>query len=264
MSLEQPIPFAGGTYKTKPGKQSIISRLFTTAIFYIRLIWIVFRASRRAKRSRYGDEGWAMSSFEVFEALEKAGVKFEITGVENYRQLEGPCVFIGNHMSMLETFILPVIIEPYKDTTFIVKKSLIDYPVFRYVMRSRDPIVVSRDDPREDLKTVFEDGGKILASGRSIVVFPQKTRTPVFNPEEFNTIGLKLAKKANVPVIPIALKTDAWGNGNRLKDFGKIDPSKKVWFHFGKPMTIKIRGVEEHAEIIAFIQEHLEKWKGNN
>jgi 1-acyl-sn-glycerol-3-phosphate acyltransferase len=201
-----------------------------------------------------------MSSFEVFEALEKAGVKFEITGVENYRQLEGPCVFIGNHMSILETFILPVIIEPFKDTTFIVKKSLIDYPVFRYVMRSRDPIVVSRDDPREDLKTVFEEGSRILASGRSVIVFPQKTRTPKFIPEEFNTIGLKLAKKANVPVIPIALKTDSWGNGKRLKDFGKIDPSKKVYFHFGEPMTVKIRGVEEHAEIIAFIQEHLAQW----
>jgi 1-acyl-sn-glycerol-3-phosphate acyltransferase len=258
--LKHPIPFIDGTYKTESGQTSILSRLFTAANFYAHLIWIVCKASRRAKRSKYGDEGWAMSSFEVFQALENSGVQFEITGVDNFRRLEGPCVFIGNHMSTLETFILPAIIEPFKDTTFVVKKSLIDYPVFRYVMRSRNPVVVSRDDPREDLKTVFEEGVKILASGRSIVVFPQKTRTPNFNPEEFNTIGEKLAKKANVPVIPIALKTDAWGNGNMLKDFGKIDPSKKVYFHFGAPMTIKIRGVEEHAAIIAFIQEHLEKW----
>jgi 1-acyl-sn-glycerol-3-phosphate acyltransferase len=201
-----------------------------------------------------------MSSFEVFNALEAAGVGFEITGVENFRQLEGPCVFIGNHMSILETFILPAIIEPYKDTTFVVKKSLIDYPVFRYVMRSREPVVVGREDPREDLKTVFEEGSRILASGRSIVVFPQKTRASVFIPEEFNTIGEKLAKKANVPIIPIALKTDAWNNGNLLKDFGRIDPAKKVYFHFGEPLTVKIRGVEEHAEIIALIQAHLAKW----
>jgi 1-acyl-sn-glycerol-3-phosphate acyltransferase len=260
MPLEQPVPFVDGTYKTRTKRLSIISRLLTTSNFYAHLIWIVFKASRRAKRLRYGNEGWAMSSFEVFQALENAGVEFEITGIENFRRLEGSCVFIGNHMSILETFILPVIIEPYKDTTFIVKKSLIDYPIFRYVMRSRDPIVVSRDDPREDLKTVFEEGGKILASGRSIIVFPQKTRTSKFNPDEFNTIGVKLAKRANVPVIPIAMKTDAWGNGNRLKDFGKIDPSKKVYFHFGEPMMIKIRGVEEHAAIIAFIQERLEKW----
>jgi 1-acyl-sn-glycerol-3-phosphate acyltransferase len=163
-------------------------------------------------------------------------------------------------MSSLETFVLPCIIEPYKDTTFIVKKSLIDYPVFRHLMRSRDPIVVSRDDPREDLKTVFDEGTKILSSGRSIIIFPQKTRTPEFNPRDFNTIGVKLAKKADIPVVPIALKTDAWGNGRMLKDFGKIDPSKKVYFDFGEPMIIANRGVEEHNAIIAFIEEHLKKW----
>jgi 1-acyl-sn-glycerol-3-phosphate acyltransferase len=205
-----------------------------------------------------------MSSFNAMRGLEKVGVEFEITGTENFRRIEGPCVFIGNHMSMLETMVLPCIIEPYKDTTFVVKKSLMDYPVFRYLMRSRDPIVVSRDDPREDLKTVFEEGEKILASGRSVIVFPQKTRTRKFNPGEFNTIGEKLAKKGNVPVVPIALKTDAWNNGSIFKDFGKIDPSKKVYFHFGEPMRIKVRGVEEHAAIIAFIQEHLEKWGGKS
>jgi 1-acyl-sn-glycerol-3-phosphate acyltransferase len=45
-----------------------------------------------------------------------------------------------------------------------------------------------------------------------------------------------------------------------LKDFGTIDPSKKVHFSFGKPMTIKERGVEEHNAIITFIEEHLKEW----
>lgn len=258
--LKQPIPFENGHYKTKPERPSFLGRLFPSAHFYAGLVRIVFRSSHQAKRSRYGDVGWAMSSFDVFRELEKVGVTFEITGVENFRRLEGPCVFIGNHMSTLETFILPCIIEPYKDTTFVVKQSLIDYPVFRHVMRSREPIVVSRDDPREDLKAVFEQGTEILSKGRSIIIFPQKTRTPAFDPKEFNSIGIKLAVKARVPVVPIALKTDAWGNGRLLKDFGKIDPSKKVCFSFGEPMPVKGRGVAEHNAIIAYIEEHLKKW----
>jgi len=258
--LEHPILFKNGVYKTAQGRISLLARLLTSAHFFAGLTRIVFRSSHRAKRNRYGNEGWATSSFDIFRELEKVGVEFEITGVENFRYIKGPCVFIGNHMSSLETFVLPCIIEPYKDTTFVVKKSLIDYPVFRHIMRSRDPIVVSRDDPREDLKTVFDEGTKILSTGRSIVIFPQKTRTPEFKPKEFNTIAVKLAKKADVPVVPIALKTDAWGNGCLLKDFGKIDPSKKVYFDFGKPMTIAVRGVEEHNAIIAFIEEHLRKW----
>jgi 1-acyl-sn-glycerol-3-phosphate acyltransferase len=40
-------------------------------------------------------------------ALENVGVRFEITGLDNLKSFEGPAVFIANHMSTLETFVLP-------------------------------------------------------------------------------------------------------------------------------------------------------------
>jgi len=224
------------------------------------LLSIVFKSSAKAKRFRYDTSDWAKSSLEVLRALEKVGVSMEIVGVDHFKMLEGPCIFISNHMSSLETFVLPGIIAPFKDLTFVVKKSLVDYPVFKYVMRSRDPITVGRLKPRDDLKMVLEGGTKRLMEGRSIVIFPQTTRSTVFNPREFNTLGIKLAKRANVPVVPIALKTDAWGNGRYIKDFGRIDPSKKVHIVFGKPIWIRERGVEEHDEVIAFITGSLKQW----
>jgi 1-acyl-sn-glycerol-3-phosphate acyltransferase len=127
-------------------------------------------------------------------------------------------------------------------------------------MRSRDPITVGRSNPRDDLKAVLEGGAERLKAGRSIVIFPQTTRTPVFDPGSFNTIGVKLAKKAGVPVVPIALKTDAWGNGRILKDYGRIIPSRRVHFAFGKPLLIRDRGNEEHAAIIEFISGKLKEW----
>lgn len=221
----------------------------------------MFRASRRAKRSRYGDDDWIRSSLDTLRALEGTGVRFEITGIDDFKGVEGPCVFIANHMSTLETFVLPAIIAPFKMATFVVKESLVEYPVFRYVMRSRNPITVSRTNPREDLKTVFDGGIERLRKGLSIIIFPQTTRSTLFDPAEFNTIGVKLAKKAGVPVVPVALKTDAWGNGRRLKDFGRIDPSIPVHIAFGKPLWIKDRGNEEHREIIGFITERLKEWQ---
>jgi 1-acyl-sn-glycerol-3-phosphate acyltransferase len=225
------------------------------------MLTIVSGSSSRAKRGRYGDSGWAESSREIMMALEHAGVVFEVTGADHFINLGVPCVFIGNHMSTLETFILPCIIEPFKDVTFVVKKSLIDYPVFRYVMRSRDPVVVGRVNAREDLRAVLEGGTERLDAGRSIIIFPQTTRTPVFDAAAFNTIGIKLARKAGVPVIPIALKTDAWGNGKHLKDFGRIDPSRKVHFAFGEPLYIKGNGAGEHQRMIEFISGKLKAWE---
>ena len=187
-------------------------------------------------------------------------MQFEITGLDHVRQLDAACVFISNHMSILETFVLPGLIAPFRETTFVVKQSLVEYPVFKHVMRSRDPVTVTRDNPREDLRAVLDGGEQRLKAGISIVVFPQTTRTATFEPTEFNSIGVKLAKKAGAPIVPVALKTDAWGNGKYLKDFGRIRPASKVHFAFGKPLWVKGRGHEEHEEIVRFISDKLAEW----
>lgn len=252
--------FKNGSYETSIDKVSLLAKIAPSFKFYCKLLSIVFKASSDAKRSRYGNAEWSESSLDVLHALEHVGIRIEITGVDYFKNLEGPCVFIGNHMSTLETLVLPAIIQPLKDVTFVVKKGLVEYPVFKYVMRSRDPITVGRTNPRDDLKAVLEGGVERLKAGRSIIIFPQTTRTIFFDPKLFNTIGVKLAHKANVPVVPIALKTDAWGNGKYLKDFGKIDPSQKVHFAFGEPMLIQGRGAEEHNKVIEFISGKLKEW----
>jgi len=255
------LKYEHGSYWTGPVRTSFMARTLTSFTFYTRLVSIVVRGSAQAKHGPYGTPEWCENSFATLRALEAVGVKFEITGTDSFKAVEGPCVFISNHMSTLETFILPTIIAPFKDATFVVKQSLVDYPIFKHIMRSRNPITVGRTNPREDLKAVLEGGAERLKAGMSIILFPQTTRTPVFDPEQFNTIGIKLSKKAGVPVVPIALKTNAWGNGTFLKDYGRIDPSKKVHFAFGKPLWIKDRGTEEHQQIIEFISGKLKEWE---
>ena len=257
------LTYTNGVYHTSPKPPSFFAKRFPALSFYPQFLTIVFKASAKAKRSRYDGIEWCQSSFEVLRALEKVGMCFEITGIEHIEQLKIPCVFIANHMSVLETVILPGIIQPVKNVTFVVKQSLLNYPVFRHIMRSRDPIAVNRLNPRDDLKAVLEGGVERLKNGISIVVFPQTTRTHSFDPAQFkfNTIGIKLAKRAQVPVVPVALLTDAWGNGKYIKDFGKIDPSKTVYFAFGEPIWIQSRGSEEHEAILQFISGKSQKWR---
>jgi 1-acyl-sn-glycerol-3-phosphate acyltransferase len=254
--------FVDGAYRTVPGERSVFARIFPGFSFYARFGSCVCRGSDRARRGHYGDDDWSRNSLEVLHALEAVGVQIEITGTDHFSRLEGPCVFIGNHMSTLEAFVLPTIIQPLKRVAFVVKKSLVEYPIFGHLMRARNPIVVGRTNPREDLKAVLEGGLERLQSGISIVVFPQKTRSALFDPAAFNSIGIKLAKRAQVPVIPLALKTDAWGNGARLKDFGKIDPAKAVHFAFGEPLWVQGTGAAEHQQVVEFVREHLVSWGG--
>jgi 1-acyl-sn-glycerol-3-phosphate acyltransferase len=253
--------FEQDSYCTEPRTVSLLARLMPSLAFYPHVVRIVTLASRQAKKGRYDTKAWCGSSMATLRALEGVGVRIEIDGMDNFRSLDGPCVFIGNHMSTLETFVLPVIIAPIKDTTFVVKQSLIEYPVFKHVIGARNPITVGRSNPRDDLKAVMEGGAERLAAGLSIIIFPQTTRTPVFDAGQFNTIGIKLAKRAGVPAVPVALKTDAWGNGTYLKEFGRIDPARTVHFAFGKPLVVKDRGNEEHQQIIDFITGKLKEWE---
>lgn len=257
MTSLDPLDSSDDRYQTEAGATSGLGRAFATARFYRRFITSVYRSSRQAKSGRYDDRQWATSSRRVMRDLEAVGVQFQIGGLNHLRQLDSPCVLVGNHMSMLETMVLPGIVQPILDVTFVVKKSLLEYPLFGHIMRSRNPVAVGRDNPREDLKTMMTDGGDRLASGISVIVFPQTTRATDFDASTFNSIGTKLASRNSVPVVPIALRTDAWGNGKRLKDFGRIDPGKTVHFEFGQPIDSSLPGGEVQSKVLGFIETKL-------
>jgi 1-acyl-sn-glycerol-3-phosphate acyltransferase len=255
------LDYHNGSYRTGRRHVFPLWKALPTLGFVRYIFPIVFRAGARAKWGTFDTTEWAKSSLEVLRALENIGITIEITGVDHFRELNGPCVFLSNHMSTFETFVLPVVIASIKPVTFVVKEALVDTPVFKYVMRSRDPVTVGRTNARDDLRAVLEGGTERLNAGISIIIFPQTTRFLDFDPKTFNTIGIKLAKKAGVPVVPIALKTDAWGNGKHFKDFGRMDPSLPVHFAFGKPLWIKDRGTEEHNKVLQFINDKLNEWR---
>jgi 1-acyl-sn-glycerol-3-phosphate acyltransferase len=141
-----------------------------------------------------------------------------------------------------------------------MKEELVRFPLFGPVSAARDPILVSRKNPREDLMAVLNQGAEKIKAGKSIIIFPQRTRSLYLDVKSFNTLGIKLAKKNNVPVIPVALISDAWANGKFLKDFGKIDPSKEVKISFGEPIEIKSNGNEEHMQTVEFIKNKFIEW----
>ena len=245
-------------YKTS---QSTKKRWFPSVYFYLlHTLRIIYYSNRQAKKNIYDDAHWVDSSIDVLKSLEKTGIKFHISGLHNISQMNGPFVFVSNHMSILETFVLPCLIQPVTPVVFVIKEELLHFPLFGPVAAARSPIVVGRQNPREDLMYVLNQGSEKIKNGIGVIIFPQRTRSNFFEPALFNTLGIKLAKRNNVPVIPVAVISDAWGNGKLLKDFGKIDPSKKVRIGFGEPLVIKGNGNEEHQKTIDFISEKFKEW----
>lgn len=255
--------FTGSSYDTPEDHPRLLwDRLFrnTRWSFVGGYTREIFRSRAIALKGMYDRKAWTESSYRIFKLIEGCGGRFHLRGLDNLRSCKGPVVFISNHMSTLETFVFPCIIAPLMEVTFVVKDSLVKHPLFGPVIRSREPIVVKRENPREDFQTVMTKGKEFLAKGTSIVIFPQSTRSVEFIPEEFNSLGIKLARAAGVQVVPVVVKTDFWENGKYLKDVGPINRNRPIQMVFGKPFIIQGSGKDEHKRVIDFIIHNLQQW----
>jgi 1-acyl-sn-glycerol-3-phosphate acyltransferase len=252
----------GDAYRSAELAAGVFSKFFPSLSFYARLLaGPVLWLSARAANGRCDAAAWVHASVWVTELMESLGCPIEVQGMDAIAAEPGPCLFVANHMSTLETFMLPGIIRPRRPMTFVVKKSLTTMPFFGAIMRSRDPVVVNRLNPREDLTAVLEGGVERLNKGVSLVIFPQSTRSRLFDARQFNSIGVKLARRAGAPIVPLALKTDAWGQGRKIKEYGKINPRLPVRYRFAAPVRVEGQGKTEHAAICDYIERTLAAWQ---
>lgn len=251
-------------YETsKEKKRSLWDKLFfgSRIYFVLRYLLIALDMSNRAKKGKYNYNEFIEHSMKVLELVEEVGAKVQAEGIDNLKKVKNePVIFIGNHMSALETQVLPIFILPIKKSTFVVKKALLKFPVFRHIMKATKPIAVGRANPREDFKTVMDEGTRLLSEGTSIIIFQQSHRHPNFESEKFSSLGIKLAQKAKVKIVPIALKTDFWGNARFIRDFGPIRRHEPVCFSFGNPIEFNEINKDTNAEIIEFIENKLKLW----
>ncbi|MGA8180033.1 MAG: lysophospholipid acyltransferase family protein [Desulfobacterales bacterium] len=231
-----------------------------TLIYYLRLFHIILVESLVARKKPYEGKTWAKGSLDVLRIVESAGGKLHISGLKALSRHQGPVVYVANHMSLLDTLILPCILLAFGKVTFVVKEGLLRYPVLGIIIRAIHPIAVTRENARQDLKTVINQGVALISHGCSIMIFPQATRSAIFNATAFNSLGVKLAQRAGVPVVPVALKTDFQGNGKIIKDMGPVDPTKTLYIKFGNPELVEGKAQDMHRKVIAFILQNLGAW----
>jgi 1-acyl-sn-glycerol-3-phosphate acyltransferase len=257
--------WATGSYRTPPtGRRVGSSRLVGRwdGWVYLRVAQIIYSGSKAATRDRHTPAVWRKESEDLVHIMEAAGGTLEISGMEHVLAHDGPVVYIGNHMGMLETFLLPVICMAHSNVSFVVKQSLLEYPFFGNLLAATEPIALTRKDPRADLKMVLTRGKELLKAGRSIVIFPQATRAATFSPRQFNTLGVKLAARAEVPIVPLTLKTDFMRVGKLVRDFGSLDRALKIHFRFAPPIVPPYNSREAHQTVIEFIRTTLPGWGG--
>ena len=177
----------------------------------------------------------------------------------------GPVMYVANHRSTYETIALPPILLTYGPLRIITKASLTRLPFLAKAAERMGLIAIGRENPKADLLKLYEVGCERLGAGESFLIFPQGTRDDVFSRRRFSSIAAKLAEKAGVPIVPIAVDSRCMPTRERglLKgichDFGPVDTSRDVRIAAG-PVIPCGNAREMHAASFDWIAGKLEEW----
>ncbi len=254
---------ATGQYRTPPGALPPRRKngFWTSFTFSCSLFYAMVQCSRYARKGTFTNEMWAQWGGYIQWCVERYGTELSYEGFENRNAYKGPVVYVANHMSLFETFVLPATLLAYDELAIVLKESLLRLPVMGVAFKTKKTIALGRENPREDLRKVIDEGTGYLRGGRSVILFPQGRRCSVFDPAKFNSMGVKLAINAGVPVVPIALQCGFLGVGKYTKDFGPVDTAKPVRFACG-PVLVPTKETSKsvHETCTAFIADTLERW----
>jgi len=133
-------------------------------------------------------------------SLALAGSRVHIRGTEHLP--DGPAIFMSNHQSNFD--ILSLLATLPRQINWIAKKELFDIPVFGPSMRRGGYIPLDRSDGRKALKSM-DNAARIIREGKSVVMFPEGTRSRDTRLLPFKRGGFLLALKADVPVVPVTI-----------------------------------------------------------
>lgn len=129
------------------------------------------------------------------------GLHFKLIGDENL--LRTPTLFAVKHQSFWETFVFYYLLP---DPVIALKKELLWIPFFGWYLKRLNMIPLSRSKKRgsQDLIHLLKKAEEAVASGRSLLIFPEGTRSKPGQRGVYKAGVGRLYAHLKIPVIPIA------------------------------------------------------------
>jgi 1-acyl-sn-glycerol-3-phosphate acyltransferase len=135
--------------------------------------------------------------------LRASGVQLRVEGADRLREsLATPCVFVSNHVSWFDVFVLASLVPRF---AFIAKQQLLSIPIFGPGARAVGTVPIDRAN-RKSAFSSYEEAGTRIRGGRSVVVFPEGTRGATYALREFKKGPFVLAISAGVPLVPTVVE----------------------------------------------------------
>jgi len=164
---------------------------------------------------------WRMSMVTVWNQLVSVhflrwfcGIRVEISGAENI-PAQHPFMVVSNHQSEWETYYLGRLLRP---VCMVIKKELLDIPVFGWAMRAARHIAVDRSLRHASIDQIITEGKHRIEKGCNVLIFPEATRMPAGQIKKYSRTAAKLAVETGVPLVPVVHDAGyCWSNRGEIR-----------------------------------------------
>ena len=118
---------------------------------------------------------------------------------------EGRFLVVGNHRSNFDPIVTWYALKKY-DLAFLSKEENFRIPIFGRIIRRCCFLPIDRQDPRKALTAINQAAALLEGNQVSIGVYPEGTRSKEGVLLPFHNGVFKIAKKAGVPIVVVAVQ----------------------------------------------------------
>lgn len=189
------------------------------------------------------DEKFKFIQKQAKNSLDLVDINLNILGKE--RIPKEPVLFVMNHSSMLDSFILCASVDRPIGCVIADEPVWKNMPIVNKWAKLINCVYIDRENNREALKSISQSAETIL-NGNSMAIFPEGDLTWVRDENalvsEFKGGALKIAYKAKCPIVPLVIKN-----------------SKETYTGY-QPVG-KIKSVNVEVEFLEPLYDHIENPK---
>lgn len=177
------------------------------AVFLVYILLLIVSAALVNDKKEYTHHNrfyrFLLSSSTAI-GLKLVRIKLHVTGMEKLPQ-NGRFLLVCNHRSKFDPLITWHVFRK-NQLSFVSKPENFKVPIWGRLIRRCCFLAIDRDSPRSSMETLNKAARLIKQNEVSIGIYPEGTRSKNGELLPFHNGIFKVAKKANVPIVVIALR----------------------------------------------------------
>lgn len=226
----------------------LIVTIFWTILFGVAVILFSPFDYKKGRILGFIVKYWAKTIFKTMN------INVRVIGLDKLDR-NADYIFAPNHASSLD---IPLILGflPF----WIVPISKIELkwiPFLGWAMQAAGHVFVDRRDHEKAMLSIAKIKNSLLKNPRSILIFPEGSRTNDGKVNQFKTGGLSIGISTKISIVPVAIE----GTFESLSKHSKKFVNKLLTINIGSPVDTRKYSLDDRKDLAVIVNSEVKKLK---